>query len=203
MKARSMNERAFKLDFYIAVAAILLSVITTAALIYQTSVMRDQYAATVWPYLSVDSSYDQDGVILSLSNDGFGPALIKSASLTLDGKPATTWDDYIKILFTDPLMKPNIHKHMKVELVTTSVDGATIVRPNQDLQLFKFDVPNSHPAVIRHTVDMKFCYCSLNGNCWTLHATPGRSLGHTPQPVSQCTEASRIDSPVKTFRMPQ
>src|SRR5579862_2078630 len=128
-----MNERAFKLDFLLALAAVLLSVVTTASLIYQTSVMRDQYQTTIWPYLSVDSAYDQDGIVLSLNNDGFGPALVKSASLTVDGKKAASWDDYIKVLFLDPALRAKIHRGTRMSLTTTSVDGGTIVRPSQQL----------------------------------------------------------------------
>ena len=198
-----MNERAFKLDFFLALAAVLLSVVTTASLIYQTSVMRDQYSATVWPYLSVDSSYDQDGVVLSVDNDGFGPALIKSASLTIDGKRAPSWDDYIKALFTDPLLKPKLHHRAKMSLTTTSVDGGTIVRPSQQLVLFRFIFPESHAAIINHKVEMDFCYCSLNGSCWNVHATPGRTQANSPQPTQACAAHDQIDSPVSVFRMPK
>jgi len=48
-----MNEKAFRLDFFIAIAALLVSAISAIALIYQTRVIGDQYAATIWPYLSI------------------------------------------------------------------------------------------------------------------------------------------------------
>ena len=44
-----MNEKAFRLDFFIAIAALLISALTAGALVYQTRVIADQYAATIWP----------------------------------------------------------------------------------------------------------------------------------------------------------
>ena len=196
-----MNERAFKLDFFLALVAVVLSIITTIGLIYQTAVMRDQYAATVWPYLSVDSSYDGDGMALQLTNDGFGPALVKSAALTVDGKAAKSWDDLLRVLFIDPLLRPKISPHMKMQLTQSSLDGASIIRPSQSLTIFRFEVPDGHAVVIKHTVDINLCYCSLNGSCWMLHATPGRALGNSPQPTSHCDVGAKIDSPVEWLRL--
>lgn len=195
-----MNERAFKLDFFLALAAVLLSVITTAALIYQTSVMRDQYAATVWPYLSVDSEYDQNGFSLNLTNNGFGPALVKSAALTVDGKAAASWDDLFRALLGDPLIRPLLTRHTKMQLSNSSVDASTIVRPGESSPLFKFFIANGHEVAIRHRVAIDLCYCSLNGSCWTLHATPGK-LGQSPQPTPQCVIGSSILSPTDVFRL--
>ena len=47
-----VNEKAFRLDFFIAIAALLVSTLTAATLLYQTHVISDQYAATIWPYLT-------------------------------------------------------------------------------------------------------------------------------------------------------
>jgi hypothetical protein len=87
-------------------------------------------------------------------------------------------------------------------LSTTSLDGSSIVRPSQSLQLFKLILPNSHAGIIRHQVDFDFCYCSLNGTCWKFHATPGRTQANSPQPVQACIDHDQISSPVKVFRIP-
>ena len=42
-----MNDRTFRLDFFIAVAAVLISVITAGTLFYQTHVIGDEFAATI------------------------------------------------------------------------------------------------------------------------------------------------------------
>ena len=94
-----MNDRAFRLDFFIAIAALLVSALTAGTLIYQTRVIGAQYAATIWPYLSVETTYDNpSGVTIALNNEGLGPALIHSAHLSVDGKDASSWYDYFIVL---------------------------------------------------------------------------------------------------------
>ncbi|MGC2361137.1 MAG: hypothetical protein WA428_02310, partial [Candidatus Cybelea sp.] len=63
-----MNERTFRLDFFIAVAAVLISAITAGTLFYQTHVIGDEFAATIWPYLSVGTTYDTGGETIEVSN---------------------------------------------------------------------------------------------------------------------------------------
>jgi hypothetical protein len=195
-----MNERAFKLDYLLALAAVLLSVVTTAALIYQTSVMRDQYATTVWPYLTVNSNYGADGEKLALENDGFGPALIRSARLTVGNKVLPTWNAYIKILLHDPHVHiAHIVKGSHVTLSFGNVDAATIVRPGAQSTILTFAAPGAHQAVLDHPVTLDFCYCSLNGQCWTLHSRPGRASVTVPIPVHDCAIGDNIESPVEQF----
>ncbi|MGC2633018.1 MAG: hypothetical protein WA215_02280 [Candidatus Cybelea sp.] len=56
-----MNDRNFRLDFFIAIAAVLISALTAGTLFYQTRVIGDEFAATIWPYLSVGTTYDTGG----------------------------------------------------------------------------------------------------------------------------------------------
>ncbi|MFZ0575103.1 MAG: hypothetical protein WCE97_04070 [Candidatus Cybelea sp.] len=100
-----MNERTFRLDFFIAVAAVLISAITAGTLFYQTHVIGDEFAATIWPYLSVGTTYDTGGETIEVSNDGVGPALVRSAQLYVDGRKVRAWNDYIKALARDPELR--------------------------------------------------------------------------------------------------
>ncbi len=92
------RERALRLDFFIAIGALVISVLTTVTLIYQTHVISDQYAATIWPYLSVKDQVESNEERLTLTNDGLGPALVRSAQLTVDGKNLASWNDYLRML---------------------------------------------------------------------------------------------------------
>src|SRR5579863_2155170 len=96
-----MNDRAFRLDFFIAIAALLVSALTAATLIYQTRVIGHQFAASTWPYLSVSTTLDPQAISLDLANDGLGPALIRSAQLTVDGRPLPSWNAYFQTLATE------------------------------------------------------------------------------------------------------
>ncbi len=83
-----VNEKAFRLDLTVAVAALLISGVAAGASAYQTYVIRKQFSATVWPYLTYITSSSPDKFFeLDISNAGIGPALIFNAVVTRDGKP--------------------------------------------------------------------------------------------------------------------
>lgn len=198
-----MNEKAFRLDFFLALGALAMSIITTAALVYQTRVMHDSYSVALWPYLSVDTSYgfiDGNGIQVSVTNDGFGPAVIHSAQLTIDGKAVSGWRDYGHVLLDDPILKSLGKNGLKGESATaSSIDGSSIVRSGETKTLLRVHTPFGVPQRLfnKHKLALAFCYCSLNGSCWTLHSQPGNSNRPSrPSPVSDCTSDSAISSEI-------
>lgn len=197
-----MNEKAFRLDFFIAIAALLVSAFTSITLLYQTRVISQQYAATIWPYLGVSSTYGGDGEKIQVTNEGLGPALIRSAQLFVDGKPVPTWNDYLAALMTVPDIHALIERAARARtapqgtISTASIGPSATVRPGDSKTLLLIKWQNDLPIsdLTLHEIAIDFCYCSLNGSCWTLHATPGRDNPSTPQPVSHCATAATIGS---------
>jgi hypothetical protein len=198
-----VNDRGFRLDFFIAVAAVLISAITAAALIYQTRVIGDQFAATIWPYLSIGATYGTGGETIEVTNDGVGPALVQSAQLFVDGRAVRSWNDYVKVLTHDPELRKFFLRALAAykagradALVTMSSIGPSSTLPAGATQrLLRISLPEIVPpqALVKHSVAMDFCYCSLNGSCWTLHATTGQINGE-PAPVSHCSGSAAIQS---------
>lgn len=198
-----MNDRAFRLDFFIAIAALLVSAFTAATLLYQTRVIGDQFAATIWPYVSVGTTYDSNGEAIEITNDGLGPAMIRSAQLTVDGNPVRSWNDYVRVLALDPSLRRTfegsrrafISSSGRAVLSMSSVGPSTTLRPGESDQLLRISLAQDVPAgaFAKHVVTIELCYCSLNGACWTLHSTPGR-MGSDPRAVSGCASASAIES---------
>gem|GEM_PF-3745766 len=85
-------KNALRFDTVVAACALLMSSVTAGAMVYQTRVLQDQFSATVWPYLSVNMFYGTHNLELHLTNQGVGPALVRSAQLVVDGKPMLGWD---------------------------------------------------------------------------------------------------------------
>lgn len=193
-----MNEKAFRLDFFLALAALVMSIITTGALVYQTRVIHDQYAISLWPYLDVvtTNGWEQgSGIQVDVRNDGFGPALIHSAQLSVDGHAIPGWKQYGDILLADPIYKAAPRKNQAVHSSAGSVDGSTIVRSGQVYTILQVHLAQAIPQRLfsKHQIALDFCYCSLNNSCWTLHSTPGRSHGERPTPIADCTSDAEID----------
>lgn len=201
-----MNDRAFRLDFVIAIAALLVSALTAATLIYQTHVIGRQYAATIWPYLSITGSFTElHGETIGVENDGLGPALIESAQLSVDGKPVSAWYDYLHAITREPAIRAYFLKgradilagktptgHLSV----SSIGPGSTIRPGASDTLLDVSFPSSAEgtALLRHTITLDFCYCSLNGACWNLHSVAGTSGGTSPQPTAHCATSTAISA---------
>jgi hypothetical protein len=191
-----VSEKAFRLDFLIAIAALLVSAAGAFALIYQTRVIGQQYAATIWPYLSVDSSYGVHGVTIQVANDGLGPALIESAQLLIDGRPSAGWSTYMHDVLKTPGLRPKPHQ---VSISISSFGRSTTIRPGDTklLAAITYKSMIDPHAFTAHTVGIRICYCSINNSCWNVAATPGKDSRTDPQPVSACTENASISSDLR------
>jgi hypothetical protein len=207
-----MNDRTFRLDVFIAVAAVLISAITAGTLFYQTRVIGDEFAATIWPYLSVGATYDTGGETIEVANDGVGPALVRSAQLYVDGRKVRAWNDYIKALARDPeLRRLFLRAQAAIQagsaghatITMSSIGPSSTLHPDESRTLLKISLPFSVPlrAMVKHVVALDLCYCSLNGSCWTLHATPGQ-INSDPAPVSHCADRAAIQSNTAPVTLP-
>jgi hypothetical protein len=202
-----VSEKAFRLDFFIAIAALLVSAISAVALLYQTRVNADQYAATIWPYLSITETYTPGlGEVLTLDNEGVGPALIRSAQLSVDGKPVSGWGDYFSVLLHDPDVRRFFRRLRSAALagkgVTPSISNSSLgpgstLRSGESRNLLVMNVPGfPFKALMRAPLTIDLCYCSLNKSCWTLHSDQSKpSAASDPVPVAACGTTAMILAP--------
>ena len=82
--------KTIRADLLIATLALLASSGATLSSVYQTHVIANQLSASVWPYLEAVYSLSTTTANLEVANDGLGPALVRSASLAVDGHPVAT-----------------------------------------------------------------------------------------------------------------
>ena len=174
-----MDEKRFRFDLLIALCALLISGVAAAASAYQTYVIRQQYSATVWPYLTFITSSSETFFSLSVNNAGIGPALIRSAVVSRDGKPIA--------LRANPSTSPAIfyaiaperkaadederkaHRHGKTSVTVSSIVRGDVIPAGQTLQLLRVDGPFLTHRIVAdmRRFDLQLCYCSLLGTCWT------------------------------------
>ena len=188
-----MKDRAwFRFDTVIAVCALLASSIASVAMVYQTRVLQDQFVATIWPYLSVDVDNASNSVVIRLTNDGVGPALIRSASLAIDDRPSASWRDVFRMLSRDPALKGA----GRISGSTSSIDASTAIRAAQSRQLFSLQAKNPRviTAAAKHRVVLHVCYCSINERCWRIDQLIGAKTLNPPQSIKACTENRGIEA---------
>lgn len=207
-----MQDRSFRLDFFIAIAALLISAVSAMALIYQsrvigyqTRVIGDQYAATIWPYLSVRENYNLRQEQVVLANDGMGPALIRSAVLEIDGRPVPSWTEYMAMLTAE--IKAGAPQHgQSVAFTAQGVGAGSTLRPGASLPLFTAsfsrDIENAAVRMmLKHRLTLRFCYCSLNGSCWTMQASSFGPIS-MQAPVQACGLPSIIAASTSVLTTP-
>lgn len=183
--------RGIRLDLAIAVCALLISTVAASAswwqarvLQAQTQVLQEQLGAQVWPYLSVSEGVAGDKVELSTSNDGLGPAIIRSFSADIDGvsQPSV-------IAIFHAILGPNIvarsrrlHGKRLGFTIDSSAPGA-VIRPGDRGPGFSLTSAAFAGPFLKGSrrLNFRLCYCAIiPGKCWVTNSrSPG---GATPAP---------------------
>jgi hypothetical protein len=185
-----MNERRFRFDLIIAVSALLISTVAALASVYQTSVIREQLSAAVWPYLSIDRTYNPTGITISITNYGLGPALVRSASMQLDGKPRSSWNE---VIATYVRLGHEMHAKGRIQTTDANLDGSVVLSPGATRRLFDVRADGTAIRAVKKVDDitMNICYCSLLGQCW--ETTSKQNAG--PVARSSCPIGPSIGAP--------
>ena len=197
-----MNERLFRFDTIVAVCALLISCVAAIASVYQTRVFRDQYAATIWPYVNVDDTTNLSGsgptakissLAVTFTNNGLGPALIRGAQLSIDGRRVSTWNE-LRNLIAAAAMEYSGKKIERAQMA--SIDASTTIRPGDARQVFAIGLKEGIPIarLLGHDPTIDLCYCSLNDKCWTLHYRIARANKSFPRPAARCDVNESIGS---------
>jgi hypothetical protein len=172
---RSWNS-LIRADLIIALCALLISSLACAASVLQTRAIAQQLSATVWPYLDFTTStsnntgnagpHVQDETTISVTNDGLGPAIIKSAGVTIDARRLSTLDAAITALV------PN-RKRVNGTTSVSNITVGSVIRAGQTIVLMDMKGIGFARPLREHLsqVDVPICYCSLLQTCWIVHVT--------------------------------
>ena len=183
---RRREVRGFRIDLLIAICALLVSSLATGAAWWQSRVVAQQLSAQVWPYLSLQSTYDAKSISLTISNEGLGPARVRYVVATVDKVPQHLLTGALRTLM--PGQQPHPHGSF------TDLDPGSVIRVGGSVTLFRIYDPAIMRALVRNydRIGLDVCYCAIiPGNCWTVHKQ-GRGIGSAePVPVAECPDRTR------------
>jgi hypothetical protein len=170
-----MNERRLRLDFAIAVSALIVSFVAAGAAVYQTRVIARQFSATVWPYVSFDRTNSPWSAELDIRNDGLGPAILRSVAITWNGKTEPTIEALISAaVAADPrgmrAARAALASGTKLAFSTSTPTAGMVIPANTKHVIVRLDgalLVRYYAPAIKH-VGLSLCYCSLTGSCWIL-----------------------------------
>jgi hypothetical protein len=178
---RAGNSAAGRVDRMLSLAAGIAAVTAVAVSLYQTSLAREQLRASAWPYLGQSNSLvPGQPYVRAVTNEGVGPARVRSFAVLVDGRPVRTWNDAVRALTGGG--EPG--------LLYSSFGRGTVLPPGTNRNLLT--LPSGERALIfwreaqtrLHTVA---CYCSVYDECWQAD-----SRSEEPRAVRACTNDSTM-----------
>jgi len=178
------TSRWLRFDLLIAFFAVLISAVTATVTIYQTHVIANQLSASVWPYLSFSSSVSNNRFLFTIENDGLGPAIVKTAVFTLDGRPLKHSSDLFDRLDRAGQLGKSI-AHGSYTIYYTGISSGEVIRPSQTAGFFDVRGAALVQLLTKNAtrLSLRLCYCSLLNQCWYATATPN---GGGPQSTPAC-----------------
>jgi hypothetical protein len=165
---------------FVAVAALIVSVTAVVVGFYEASLQRRHDRAEVWPHLEISTFVVPDGAAIKLANTGIGPAIVKSISVEIDGKPQRNWDNALRTLLG---RNPSPHSSSTVtEHAFRAGDEVTLVG------IPKSDMPTGFWNWVGR-VRLRVCYVSVFDESWIVSDdhlggnSKWASVGHCPAPA--------------------
>lgn len=189
-----MDEKRFRLDFVIAFCALLISTVAAVATVYQTHVIARQFSATVWPYVSFENINSPWMFEMDLRNDGLGPAIVRSVSITWDGKPQSSLESLLAMFAARhpqavAAVRAAFHAGAKLRITTSTPTPGMVIPANTKHTIIALDgavlVRYFRPEQLKRSFGLTLCYCSLTGSCWTQRYTGQDS---EPTAVGSCSK---------------
>jgi hypothetical protein len=168
-----VDDKRFRLDFVVAIGALLISTVAAVATVYQTRVIASEFSATVWPYVSFDTTYSPSLVEVDVRNDGLGPAIVRSVAITWDGKPQPSLEALFAMLAArNPravsAVRAAVRAGAAIKLTTSTPTAGMVIPANAQHEIVRMEgaalIALFRPSL--HRFGLSLCYCSLTGSCW-------------------------------------
>ena len=184
-------ERTFlRLTFWqtlLSLAGVFTGAVALYAALNESQAVRDQTAASVWPYVQIIINDTDDGenarFALSLENVGVGPARMQGVALSFGDKRVGSWDEATRLLLDKTA-------RVGVDYGRASI-SRRVIGPGETVIAFQTkDRALSlamQEAVYSGQAALRFCFCSIFDQCWLSRMIP-ESEAAGPTPVEVCPD---------------
>ncbi len=181
------------LDFTIATVAIVISLISLGVGFYNARSEQRMVAASSWPFLVYGTARsgiatDDKKVSMSITNQGVGPARLKSLIVRYNGKSAR---GFIELLHLCCGLPANTTWDQMIGLGLVQESRAVgVIAPRDSIDLIELARNQANAAVwdklvtARLHLTFEACYCSVLDECWTSDLGPTSD----PVPVDECVK---------------
>lgn len=170
-----------KIDFMIAVCALVTSIASIYLTVVQGDDMQRLVQAQSWPFLGMSTgntrtsqvSGEQEAVItLELENLGVGPAKVQTLEVWYEGKPVTNSYELMRACCMEGPDNARVPGTKETPMLTSPASNR-VLRAGQTITLLQWAKPAVDTQAwdrfnkARFRIKHKVCYCSVFDECWT------------------------------------
>jgi len=153
------KKRWLDANMIVALSAVVVSLVALAVGIYESQLERKFQSASVWPRLEVFRSFNNGAFSYQVINSGIGPAVVKSARVSLAGRYFQNWREAVSALVDDP----------DVELrFGNSHISSRALPPELTLNVFHTSGALAQSLQQNDQLKIELCYCSVFDECWII-----------------------------------
>lgn len=172
-----MPEKPNRTSLYLALLAILISLVGTGVSIFESRLLREQQdlmieekAASVWPYVRLNMTSNQSPQAYTIGatfvNKGVGPALVGNLQLLFDGERIPGSELFTKMKSAYPDLS------LGASSLNLSEDRM-VVSPGEEKVLYSltYVTDTTQSTVLLDMmlrISVEACYCSIYGDCWSI-----------------------------------
>ncbi|HEX3551238.1 MAG TPA: hypothetical protein VHT53_12715 [Candidatus Elarobacter sp.] len=146
--------------------------------------VAEQLSAQVWPYISFSVTFDDNVMSVTVSNDGLGPAVLRTAAVLVDDKPQASFVDALHVMIGPHLIeRAQRAGERRIGVTANSAGPGSVLRVGASVTAFSLQSKTLVPLVYKQLarLHLRACYCSIEGACWIKSANDD-----DPRPVRSC-----------------
>ena len=176
------SSRGERVERLLSMAVGLAAIVAVLVSLYQTRLAREQLRASAWPHLSQGNTFTAGNpYVRFVSNEGVGPARIRSVRVLVDGKPARTWNEAVRALTGEG----------EPALVYSSFVRGSVLAPGATRSLLTLP-PGARAQRFWEQAQTRLrtvtCYCSVYDECWTADSDAVEPTAASECPTETSTE---------------
>lgn len=185
-------ERTFlRLTFWqtlLSLAGVFTGAVALYAALNESQAVRQQTAASVWPYVQMMTHDTDDGesahFALFFENVGVGPARMQAVQFILDGEAISDWDTATARLLDSPAK-------VGVDFGRSSI-SRRVIAPGESIAAFQTSnrplALRMQAAVNEGRAGLVYCYCSIFDDCWLNQSWSNANEEGSTQPIEACPD---------------
>lgn len=156
-------KRKINISLLIGISAIFLSASALLVSIIQTTILKEQQHASVWPYIQATFMFSKGSYSFGIENKGVGPAIIKHLGYIYKGASYDNTKKMYAALFGESYSGVGFSETNK-NYVIKSGEGIEMLSVNRPDSLINDIIPLWESDAVNLTI----IYSDVYGNCWKL-----------------------------------